>query len=294
MVVLFSALKKYFALSSQQRGLIKKQRCSFNGTAEELISFLIPLADFDADCDRAISQCNIGIIVMVSAAIVFFLLKILFLVGFCVLFLVFFIVGRFFFGGIDIHNNLREFVLPLMVSLGQDAKKKSLLSLELDLRGIRRKENEQNREKDDPGVFCYPKVTRIFYEAMLLSGSMVLCDGSKLAISVYDKARHTELTKKNSRGKVKTKPKIKIKHNLKVELTINKENYVLKDGQEGLQDGISLKDKPGAKGNVFSMSRLLLSNDEKETIDPAVMLSMAGRILMNVKPTALGAKRRKK
>lgn len=293
-MVIVSALKKYFALDSKQKEFIRTGQRIFLARPEELLTFLKPLAGFDKECDSARSRCGLFMFLVIlgwfvmmiftggepsilslrPATIHFFIIAIFF----THLFL------YFFFRKIDIHNNLREFVVPIINSISQDMNKDEKIRLKLDFRGKCIPAKQLKQEKHDPGWFSYPKETITFYRDNWLDGSAILHDGSKLFFSVTDLPRKLERSKKNPRGKIKSKTKYKIKHRIKVGLALKNKNYSFNENERLTAAGDRLKHKQGEKRNVISLTRVLISNSVDSVVEPISMLALIGKILMSARP----------
>ncbi|GAB4272761.1 MAG: hypothetical protein Kow0029_11780 [Candidatus Rifleibacteriota bacterium] len=294
-MLLISAFKKYFALDPKQKEFIRSSQRIFLCQPEELLKFLRPLANFDKDCDGARRQCGymmiasfiIGIISMilignelVPAAIGTTLLFLM-IAWFFVSLILYFILGR-----IDIHNNLREFVVPLVNAIGQDMKENEKMKLKIDLRGKCIPSKQIKKDGSNPGWFSYPKVTRTFFRDPWLDGSAVLCDGSKMFFSVTDMIVQTKRTKKNPRGKIKTKTKVKIKSKIRVGLALKNKTYQIDANDRLRESGDRVKQKQNDKRNIFSLTRIEHSTDIDKALDPVSMLAMIGKIFMSVRPAA--------
>lgn len=294
-MILVSAFKKYFALDAKQKEFIKSGQRIFLAKPSEILKILQPLASFDKDCDAARSQCGwfmffcflAGFLVLMLNAsetinIPMFEGVIFFFVALFVLLLVAYMILK----SVDIHNNLREFVVPVLNTISQDMDPNEKIRVKVDLRGKCIPAKRTRQENNDPGWFSYPKVTRFFYRDNWLDGSATLCDGSKLFFSVTDLVTNTIRKKKNPRGKVKTKSKYKVKSRIKVGLALKNKNYQIQQTDALTAAGDRVKQKQGSKRNVISLTRVEIFNSLEAALEPISLLSLVGKILMSAKPAA--------
>lgn len=294
-MILISAFKKYFALDPKQKEFIKTGQRIFLNKPQELLTFLKPLASFDKDCDGARRQCGIilvvvfvcgffGIILNANDILSGSFFSVLSTLGSITFFAA--LISYFILNKINIDNNLREFVVPVINAVSQDMAAADKIRVKLDLRGKCIVAKKLKEHKDDPGWFSYPKVTTTTYKDNWLDGSAMLYDGSKLFFSVTDVVTKVQRTKKNFRGKVKSKTKMKIKHQIKVGMGLKQKNYQFVPNAQLQEAGDRLKQKAGRNRSIVSLTRVEKSNKIDETLDPVSMLSLLGKILMSARPAA--------
>ncbi len=290
---LFSALRKYFALTSAQRQFISKGIWACNQPPAAIINFLKPLAAFDSDLDKGRDQLmKIGcgglilsfvVAIMVgnevipesSAGIAMFMVLTLGLGSF---------IARWLLGSMDMHNNLRMFVVPLLNTLQQDMAPGKNMIFKLDLRGKTCKSKMISQKHDNPGWFRYPKLSTYNFKDYWFSCIAPLVDGSTLKITVDDKIRQRKKTYSSRSGKTKFKTKIKIKSKISASLAMKNKTYDLeKTGSlTNLCDRLKVKDKNRRK--AVGMTVYQISTSEDSLMEPAVCLNLVGKILMNAAP----------
>lgn len=284
---LISAFKKYFALSALQKEIIKSGKRTLLMKPDELLKILRPLAAFDQDCDAARKQAGWGMLIVCGIWIGLMIIApqetpevagiftIISLAAFFLLLFTFLLLKK-----IDIHNNLREFVVPVLNTVSQDMNCDEKMRIKLDLRGKCLSDKVTNVTKDDPGWFSYPKVTKTFYRDGWFDASATLCDGSRLFFSVTDFICKTDAKKKNYRGKIKYKTKYKVKQKIKVGLALKNKKYSFKQNNALTGSGDRLKCKDGAKRNVVSLTRVEISSSVDAPLEPVSMLALIGKIFM--------------
>ncbi len=294
-MILVSAFKKYFALDDKQKEFIKTGNRIFMTRPAELLKFLQPLAKFDQECDAARGQAGkimfgcfllgILLIILLAAEVLPQMLAPVLLVPAFVFVLT--LVAYLILKSVDIHNNLREFVVPVLNTISQDMEPNEKIRVKIDLRGKCIAAKKLRTEKNDPGWFSYPKTTKNFYKDVWFDGSANLYDGSRLFFSVTDMVTHTHVYKKNRRGnKVKSKNKYKIKSVIKTGLALKNKDYVIQESAELTGAGDRVKQKQGNRRNVISLTRVELSNSLETALEPVSMLALIGKILMSARPAA--------
>ena len=170
----FGAFSQYKALSDEQKAFISNAQKKFVKTPDELVKFFKPMAVFDKTCDEARAQLLNYVILFgvlsflgIFAAIVALAEDYLIVIPIELLMVLLTFVGiiiRWRLSKIDIHNNLREFVVPVVNLIGQDMEAGTKISLDLDLRGKTLDSKLKDNRKNDPGWFSYPKVTTRVYD----------------------------------------------------------------------------------------------------------------------------------
>lgn len=291
----FTALRNYFALNSAQRQFIGNGKRKFNMTKDEIVAFLKPMASFDLECDLAINQlfkinltCFIlffcsGFIIGASAE----LGMIIGLVSFCTL--IAGIFARIILGRIDIHNSLREFVLPLVVTLGEDSAAGKNMTLHLDLTGKLLKAKVISTKKDDPGWFSYPKVTTTIYKDYWFDLQTELIDGSKVRVTITDRITSRYKTYKAISGKIKSKTKNKLKQFIKGTVSLRNKKYSHGDLQTLKAGCDRFKEKEGQNRQRFTLTKILQEYAADSYPKPDICVALIGRIFMNAQPaTAKG------
>lgn len=114
----------------------------------------------------------------------------------------------------DLANHLRDFVVPLLRVLRQDADEAAPLELSLRLTDRFDKEHRTGKE-GSVELFTYP----------WLVGKLRLRDGAQLEWEISDEARRWSVSKRSSSGKTKTKTKVVVCSDVRVRLGAPKDSY---------------------------------------------------------------------
>lgn len=285
---LISAFRKYFALNAGQREFIKKGKRNFNMLPGDILNFFKPLASFDEDLDGVRAQlfhlillCIVGMLIAfvllvsetVSEAVGGQMLLLLFVA------IVFLVLFRWILGSFDLHNNLRNFAVPVINSISQDMAIGQNMFLKLDLSGKLLKSKLLTCINDDPGWFSYPKTTTWFYKDCWFACSAQLVDGSNLKIDIEDDIRQRQRKRKNPRGKIKTKTKTRIKHKITATLALKNKTYSINETPALQSNALKIKDKDRRK--AITLETTLISNSTDAHLDPQPCLELVGKIFMS-------------
>ena len=292
---LMSAFRKYFALNAAQREFIKKGKRSFNMLPGDILNFFKPLAAFDENLDEARAQVMkiiIACIIFIPVAIILIALEVVpnefagYMLASPLIGIVILALFRWFLGSFDLHNNLRNFAVPVINSIGLDMAPDKNMLLKIDLSGKLIKSKLLRCVKDDPGWFTYPKTTTNFYRDYWFACSAQLADGSNLKIDIKDAIRERRRQRRNPRGKIKTKTKVKISHKIKASLALKNKTYSINETPELRQQADSLKIKDKDRRKVVSLCSNFISTNEETSLDPQMCLNLIGKILMNTVNTS--------
>lgn len=232
------AWKTYRSLSAEQKQILSRKQLEVNRPVDELLALLKPLAACDTIANKSQTRfgCTFGIMIVMSiaGAILFSNLgwsasTLLAIAAFLVVTVV---SGWFYFWlrGIDVSNNLRSFVVPVLALFREDIDPKSPVHLRLDLSqpiAKQKKTGESEPYKQGP----YHKVIDTTYVDPWMSAEAVLVDGTKLGWSVSDRIRERKKTKRNARGKYKSKTKYTKKTDLDVQLALRTKTYAVPDAE---------------------------------------------------------------
>ena len=216
----------YRSLGAEQKQILKDKKVELNRPIDELLALLKPLAACDkvADQSRKKLGCSFGVGIVAAIVLAFTGLLIpLVLVAAVALVLG---VLYFFTRKIDLSNNFRDFALPVLTVFREDfdPAKPVHLRLNLDPPTAKAKMTAQ-LPAYKKGV--YHKVIDKTYVDHWMTASAVLVDGTKLSWNVTDNILVREKTKKNPRGKYKSKTKYKKKTELQVDLALRKKTYAM-------------------------------------------------------------------
>jgi len=291
----FGAFSQYKALNDEQKAFISKAQKKFVKTPDELVKFFKPMAVFDKTCDEARAQLlNYVILFGILSFLGIFATAMLaedysIIIAIELLMVLLTFVGiiiRWRLGKIDIHNNLREFVVPVVNLIGQDMEAGTKISLDLDLRGKTLDSKLKDTRKDDPGWFSYPKVTTRIYDDPWFKLTGQLVDGSKLILNIDDQVTRLDKTYKSMSGKIKSKTKYKVKHEIMAGLALKHKKYAVagENDLSGLGNGLKYKD--GDNRQLICLKDKIKTQDVDAHVDPQRCLALLGKIFMSVQPAA--------
>lgn len=278
--------KTYRSLNAEQRRVLKSKHLTANRPIDAVISFLQPIAACDRVGDKMRTRlgCTGGILILLS--IVGFIVaananedsgrSAWVLLSTLVAVIAIALVGAWSWTkGIDVSNNLRQFMLPVLSVFREDIDPKRKVQLRLDLGLPTAKQKlQQKNEPYSRGV--YYKIIESFYLDPWASAEMPLTDGSVLKWSIVDHIRERSQTKKNPRGKIKTKVKYTVKTSVDVELTLRSDAYNLA-GAEGERV------KAGGKKKAVRI-KARHKRQTLDPIDPVVFIDMVAGIYRRATP----------
>jgi hypothetical protein len=181
---------------------------------------------------------------------------------------------------IDVSNNFREFVIPVLSVFREDIEPAQPVHLELDLSSPTAAPKKQG-ESPAYSVGVYHKVIDTTYVDPWMSAEAVLVDGTRLSWRVSDSIRERKKTKRNPRGKYKTKTKYMKKTNLEVTLGLRKKTYEL----TAPADAEVTSD---AKRNVVVQERLIRS-ESLDPIDPRALIDLIADVYRHARVAKKGA-----
>ena len=226
-----SVIQVWRSLNAEQKQILADKRIDASRPIDELLALMKPLAACDTLADKARTKfgCSFALAIVVTIVGVIFLLNVGGIVGGATALLLVAVtiaLGYFYFWmkKIDISNNFRQFVLPVLSVFREDIDASKPVNLKLDLSSPTDKSKLQS-ESAPYAAGVYHKVIDSMYRDPWMSADAVLVDGSKLSWSVTDSIRERKKTKRNPRGKYKTKTKYSKKTNLEVTLRMRKKTY---------------------------------------------------------------------
>ncbi len=203
--------------------LIRTHRVSGTWKIDDLVRALVALEAFDISVEKKIKVTKIVAIVS-------------FIVGILPAFMGFFyalpavvpgiicIILFLRFRKFDVDNEVRLFVKPIVEMLRHDVKPESDIDISLELLPL---DNASYlKSKSAPYAAAnYPKCIDYNYAREFLRMKMSLVDGNKLSVSAEQCLKKIEKTKRNPRGKTKTKYKFAKRSDISVVLKVNSEKF---------------------------------------------------------------------
>jgi len=123
----------------------------------------------------------------------------------------------------DLSDNLIHVALPLLRVLEEEGDPRSMLTLSLDLQRPDVAEKLVDRKSLDGSAGR--KIVESLYRDPWLAGRAVLADGARLAFAAVDEVRERRQTRRNPRGKTKTKTKRRFWRTYRVAVELPAEHY---------------------------------------------------------------------
>src|ERR1041385_6553397 len=247
---MLKAWRAYKALNEEQRQIVAQKQVGLVRPIDELIALLKPIADMDKILGSggcATAGCTMVLVIilgyfgfMASAAFNLpnWLLVLWLLI--CAAAFIYPLVMYSKTKNIDVSDNLRTSVMPMLYVLRDDIDPQQSVELVLDLRAPMAKEKLLRTETPRQ------RLTESFYSDPWMSAEAMLIDGSRLRWSVTDLIRHRSVTKKGRSGKWKTKTKDSKKCTVDVELTVRNKSYEVQGAEAG-EKKTSLSEKKTMK-----------------------------------------------
>lgn len=249
------------ALTTEQKAILKQKRLEGSYTPQALLTLLKPIGEFDRMSDK--SRVGIG-----CWSAVFFVLAIACLIitgngvlpwfigvpailGFIGFFL-YFLVTVIRLSKQDLSNNFRQIALPFFAILREDMEKGEAMSVKLDLSSPTDK-SKKTGESDAYALGIYHKVIDHYYRDTWFEGSAWLADGSAVAWSIVEDITESKRTKRNARGKYKTKTKYRKVCHIAVDVTLPKKEYSVGAAEPAID--AKVKVKPDEKRTTLRMKR---------------------------------------
>lgn len=274
------AWKTYRSLSPEQKQILAQKRLDLERPVDELLVLLKPIAACDKIANKSQTRfgCTFGVLIVMTFVAVILFSNIGWgplTFGVLLLFIAATIASLWFWrwlAGIDVSNNLRQFVLPVLALFREDIDPKTPVHLRLDLTKPTdgaKKTNESAPYKH--GV--YHKIIDTLYVDPWMAAEAVLVDGTRLRWAVTDRIRERKKTKRNPRGKYKMKTKYRKVTDLEVQLGLKTKTYTV-------ADAVVTSDGKRSKVEVQRSVR----TDSLDPVDPRTLIDAITDVYRSLKP----------
>lgn len=274
------AWKTYRSLSPEQKQILAKKQLEVDKPVDELLALLKPLAACDRMANKVQTRfgCAFGLLIVATLGALIFFSNLGW--GPLTLALLALVLGATIAAGwfwiwlrsIDVSNNLRQFVVPVLALFREDIDPRTPVHLRLDLSkptAAPKKTNEGAPYKH--GV--YHKVVDTTYVDPWMSAEAVLVDGTRLRWSVTDRIRERKKTKRNARGKYKSKTKYRKISDLEVQLAMRTKTYTVAHAAI-TNDG---------KRSKLEVQRSVRTNS-LDPVDPRALIDAVTGVYRSLKP----------
>ncbi|MGK2857028.1 MAG: hypothetical protein ACSLFQ_07470 [Thermoanaerobaculia bacterium] len=281
------------ALTPEQRAVLKDKRLSGSFTPHAALALLKPVGEFDRMSDKARTPIGcwsaalfvfsiVALIVTANGVLPWFLgvpLVLGLFGGF-----VYFLVTVIKLSKHDLSNNFREIALPFFALLKEDMESGEPMQFKLDLSSpIDKAKKTGESDKYELGV--YHKVIDSYYRDAWFEGSAWLADGSALSWSVVEEITSSARTKRNARGKYKTKTKYRKVCQLAVDVALPNKHYGIDRAMQ--TEDTKVKFKAGEKRTTIRLAtRVKLK--ENEPFDVRELVDLAAEAFRRAKPATMG------
>lgn len=264
-----NVLTLYRSLDAEQKRILREKQVDLNRPVDDLLKLLNPLASCDKVADKARTPlgCTFGLAIVAAIVLCFVLPWPALAVPLVLVVAIVLITGFLFFWTrrVDLSNNLREFVLPVLTLFREDIDPRHPFHMKLDLRSPLSKAKKTG-ESAPYKRGAYHKIIDSTYVDHWMTAEGVLVEGTRLWWSITDSIRERKKTKKNPRGKYKTKTKYTKKTKIEVEVGLQKSSYEL-------QGNAGDKVKAGDKRNAVQIARRQRA-DSLDALPPRALIDI--------------------
>jgi hypothetical protein len=277
-----NVLEAYRSLNEEQKRALRDKKIRLNRPIGELLEFFKPLAACDTMADKVRTKlgCTFAVgIVLTIGALIFaanaWTLPVTLLV---IVVAVLTIALGFFWSWtrkIDVSNNFRGFMIPVLTVLREDIDPAHPVQLAIDLTSPTAPSKKKSTSPEYKHG-AYYKIIDSTYVDDWMTFDARLVDGTKLSWHVTDTIRERKKTKKNPRGKIKTKTKYAKKTDLEVSMGLLKKAYAV-DGTAGGE--VTSDDKR----NVVELQRRVRTAS-LDPIDPRVLIDLVAQVFRSTRP----------
>lgn len=279
-------VKTYRSLTAEQKAILAAKRLDVKKPVDEIIALVKPLAACDSMANKAQTRfgCTSGIafVATIALAIIFTnvgwsALTTLIFVAVIAIMLGSFVLYRWLHS-IDVSDNLRKFVVPVLALFREDFDPKHPVHVRVDLGSPTTKEKKVDESAPyEHGI--YHKVIDTNYLDPWMTADAVLVDGTKLSWSITDRVRERKKTKRNARGKYKTKTKYVKKTDLEVTVALKTKTFALADAELS---------SDGRRGKVEV--KRSIRTDSLDPINPSALIDAIAGVYRSARPVAKEAR----
>jgi hypothetical protein len=279
--------ESHSSLPAEQQQFLRDKRVESTWTPVQWLGFLGSLADWDARADATRGKTGrklwmtilFGILVVVAVSIVLSpidgaVLAVILVVAVVVLTRAWRSARK-----LDLPGEQLRFAATIVNVLAEDvAPTTTGLYVRLDLRGATH-DSKKTQVTPQYRRGPYHKCVDTFYVDPWFSGSATLVDEANLYWHVVDRTRSSKRTKRNPRGKIKTKTKVKKTTFLQVGLQLPAKNYAVhQQGEAVTPDGAGgatkVKVKPAESRANIKLTRTMKSAGGKGLADPQELVAL--------------------
>ena len=290
---MIKTIKAFRALTPEQKAILEHKTVSGRHSPRSLIESLQPLAAFDKQSDK--SRIGLGCTgaVLVFVALIFICANpfpralSLFLALVAAGGATALIIMTVKLSKLDLSNNFRLVALPFFAVLQEDMEPGEEATIDLDLSSPT--SEEKLVEKKEPYKRgSYYKIVDSLFEDEWFSGSARLADGRTLGWSITESITESKRSKKNARGKHKTKTKYYKRVAMTVDVALPSKTHAVDEAAATSPDS-KVRAKQGEKKTTLRVTRRLKLKSE-DPIHPRVFLDLIADAYRKARPAKGGAR----
>ena len=238
----------YRALSEEQRTVLQTKIIEAEKTPQEWLTFLQPLAAFDRKRDQSSHRAK-GF--AIAGGLLLFFSAFVFAVSEMELGRSGLLLGAVICGlaiwrywslkPVNIEGDLNKLVVPVLHILKEELPAQEKLYLRLNL--CETEKAELVKEVPPKNKSGYPRTWMQFFRKPWLSGTTRLADGTMLRLRITDMVKKVERTKRNARGKIKTKKKYKQQSVLALAMGFRTDTYAIRASRPSTQGKVTVSSR---------------------------------------------------
>ena len=277
--------ESHSSLPPEQQVFLRDKQVESTWTPAQWLAFLGSLADWDARSDAArgrtgrmlLATILIGIAIVVGAV---FVSPVAAIVPAVIVVVAVSFLSAAWRGArkLDLPGEQLGFAATIVNVLAEDIAPTTGLYVRLDLRGAT-DDSKKTQVTPQYRRGAYHKCVDTFYVDPWFSGSATFVDDANLYWHVVDRTRSSKRTKRNPRGKIKTKTKVKKTTFLQVGLQLPAKNYAVhQQGEAVTPDGAGgatkVKVKPAETRANIKLTRTMKSAGGKGLADSQELIAL--------------------
>jgi hypothetical protein len=284
-------VSSYGSLTADHKAVVRDKVVEGDRSPDGWLALLAPLAAFDAETDRARRRAGGWLL---AVLIIGFVLTIIGFVGAPIagaaVAVATIVLGVVLWSiyrrtkKMDLANGPLAFTVPLMPILREDADPEEPVHLRLDLAGYTA--GGKKKGKSEPyKKGRYYKIVDTRYEDPWLAGHAQFVDGTDLRFNATDLVTSQRKTKRNPRGKVKTKTKVKKRTTIELVATFPAKNYRQGEASAAAPEGVRKeKVQPGDSRTTVRLTSVAKLTGADAGVDPRMFIDLVARAYQKVAP----------
>lgn len=281
------ALSAISSLSAEEKNFVISKQLTAAYTPDEWLNLFKKLKDFDSQGDSTrTTGFRLGCVGLILTFVGIILLTVfvgVFLIVIGILLAIVSFTIYFYLKPYDMPGEiLSKTLVPIVLILREEMNPQEKLKLKLDLRGFSMPEKLVNKSQSYARG-NYHAIVDSYYRDHWLDGETILADGTRLIWSVEDLVKSSQKSKRNARGKHKTKTKNKHQSLISLQVGMNNKKYILPEKlkQKGAEGAIRTKDV-----DKYSWMRVrkMVKHQAEKTFSPADFVNVVASAYLRAVP----------